>query len=676
MNSKQDARAHRIIVGATIAAIALTALMLAPLARSAIMADRQVAARLLFQSSPAFTEPVAPGDTIADREFGQPDFFHNSNNFVDAQSMSLNYSLLNGVAVDQSSIPNRVYAVDSANNRVLGWPSVAALTNGQPATLVIGQPDFFSNTANNGGVSAATLYNPGGIAVDSSGNLYVADISNNRVLEYNSPFTADGTPGSGDSIADEVFGQGDDFSANSCNLGNYTAPPADAGTLCNPEGVGIDLMGNLYIADTGNNRVLAYIFPSINTTANFVYGQPDFFQNTADNGGISNTSLSSPWGVATDGSGNLYVADHSNHRVLEYNTPLTNHSANLVFGQISFNLATCGSGSATSLCYPAGVAFDGTGHLYVGDQQNSRVLVYNSPLSSQTANRVYGQSSVTATGGCNNGNTALPGPSTLCYPNGVALDATGNLYVVDAYNNRVLEYLQSQVVAATVLGQPDFAHRTANEVDASAQYLPYAVAYDNLNNRLYVADTYNNRVLGFNDPSALANGAPAAVVIGQADFFSNSANQGSSVSATGLSGPQGVAVDKSGNLYVVDTGNSRVLRYAAPITTNGKLANLVIGQTNLTSSGCNRSSTIGAATLCSPVGVVVDGSLNLYVADNGNNRVLKYTTGFGTGASASAVLGQPGFGTGDANHGGISSTSLYSPFGLGLSTGFLYVADR
>ncbi len=88
MNSKQDARAHRIIVGATIAAIALTALRLAPLARSAIMADRQVAARLLFQSSPAFTEPVAPGDTIADREFGQPDFFHNSNNFVDAQSMS------------------------------------------------------------------------------------------------------------------------------------------------------------------------------------------------------------------------------------------------------------------------------------------------------------------------------------------------------------------------------------------------------------------------------------------------------------------------------------------------------------------------------------------------------------------------------------------------------------
>ncbi len=665
---------RRPVVGVAIAAIASIVLTQASGVRSALMADRQVAARALLQSNPDFTEPVVPGDTIADHELGQPDFFHNSSNFVDPQSLSLNTGLLNGVAVDQSSIPNRVYVADALNNRVLGWASVSALTNDKPADIVIGQPDFFSNLANNGGISAASLNSPAGVAVDSSGNLYVADSGNNRVLEYNSPFAADGTPGSGDRIADEVFGQSNNFTSVSCNL---SSPTPDAQTLCNPLGVGIDLMGVLYIADSGNNRVLGYIFPSINTSANFVFGQPNLLSNTANNGGISSTSLSFPEGVASDAAGNLYVADRSNSRVLEYNTPVQNHTANRVFGQSSFNLGSCDASgiNANALCLPAGVALDLSGRLYVGDQQNNRVLVYNTPLTSQTANRVYGQSSLTVNS-CNNGNFLMPTASTLCFPGGVALDTLGDLFVADANNNRVLKYAVSQVVAGVVLGQPDFTHRSPNAVDASALWVPNAVAMDNSIPRLYVADTNNNRVLGYNSPAAFLNGGPANIVIGQPDFFSNSANQGGAVSAKGLSGPAAVAVDKAGNLYVADTNNNRVLRFAAPVTTN-EAANLVIGQTSFTNNFCNNPS-VGGATLCGPAGVGIDGSLNLYVADSSNNRVLEYNAPLANGASAHAVLGQAAATTNDANHGGISATSLWDPIGIAVNAGagFLYVADR
>lgn len=198
--------------------------------------DRQLAARQSVPpASPLFVSPVALGDTIADRELGQPDFLHNSANFVGPQSLSLYSTSIPGVAIDQSSIPNHLYVADPVNNRVLGWASVAALVNGKGADIVIGQPDFFSSSSNYNGITASSLSAPSGIAVDSSGNLYVADQGNIRVLEYNTPFVVTGEAGSGDNIADEVFGQFDNFTNGGCHLG--------AGGLCAPSGVALDDMG-------------------------------------------------------------------------------------------------------------------------------------------------------------------------------------------------------------------------------------------------------------------------------------------------------------------------------------------------------------------------------------------------------------------------------------------------
>jgi uncharacterized repeat protein (TIGR01451 family) len=149
----------------------------------------------------------------------------------------------------------------------------------------------------------------------------------------------------------------------------------------------VDAAGNLYVADFNNSRVLEYNTPlTTDTVADRVFGQAgSFTSGTCNLGGVSASSLCNPFGVAVDAAGNLYVADFNNHRVLEYDTPLTTDTvADRVFGQAgSFTSGTCNLGgvSASSLCRPLGVGLDGADNLYVADGNNHRVLEYDSPLA-------------------------------------------------------------------------------------------------------------------------------------------------------------------------------------------------------------------------------------------------------------------------------------------------------
>jgi hypothetical protein len=584
----------------------------------------------------------------------------------------------------------------------MGERGAAALANGQPANIVIGQPDFFSTTCNNGGISAASLCGPAGVAVDSSGNLYVSDNGNNRILEYNTPFVHTGATGAGDAVADQVFGQQGDFTANMCNQGAGTA--ATAQTLCSPTGIAIDGTGVLYIADNGNNRIIEYLFPSIEIAADDVFGQLGHFNTTQCNRGLASAdadSLCGPSGMAIDSFNNLYVADSGNNRVLEYNNPPTDDTtANRVFGQAgNFSKSACNSGGAApttaTLCAPGGVALDTANRLYISDDRNSRVLEYNTPLLSANASKVFGQPMMT-TAACNDG--GVTNAAGLCRPDAVALDVLGNLFVADAVNNRVVKYnsaATSDTIADVVLGQPDFAHSDPNAVDASsfggggsgavvAGLLDIGamggVAIDNSASppRLYVADTQNNRVLGFNNVTALVNGTAASVVIGQTIFTSGSSTAcfGNAPTASNLCEPTSVAVDVQGNLYVADSSNSRVLKFLAPITT-GKAASLVIGQPNFMSKQCNGGGTATKATLCAPWGVAVDSGENIYVADHSNNRVLEYLKPAASHPNAAQVIGQLGsFSTSACNEGGLSQFSLCGPTGVAVdSMGRLFVAD-
>lgn len=675
--------------------------------------------------------PAAAGsgpNVTADSALGQDDLLHNQRNLVDSGSL-FNYLAYSGQGVATDSF-GHVYLSDNGNDRILGWRNMSALMNGQGADLVLGQPDFLSSYCNQseGGwvPTSTTLCYPAGLAVDNADNLYVADRGNNRVLEYNTPFNTCASFPCVGPAANLVFGQGSSGTSFGTNIAGLGATGLD-----DPLGVAVDGSGNVYIADMLNHRVLEYNDPlgssPPNVTAGLVFGQgssgTSFDTNTCADGEYGNPPPSAiglcfPTGVAIDRPGNVYIADYNNSRVLEYDDPLgsspPNVTADLVFGQgssgTSFGTNSCANGeygnplpSAIGLCLPTGVAIDGSGNVYIADYIDSRVLEYNDALGSSppnvTADLVFGQGSSGSDFTANSCTGPQPSATSLCYPEALIVDGAGDLWVADTTNNRLLEYttpITTDVTADLVLGQSDFIHNRLNRTKAqgldfgSVGEPALGMAVDPLDH-VYVADYLNNRVLGWRNAGALVSGQPADLVVGQPDFNSYMVNQGTNSSPTAgtLSGPVGVGVDGAGDLYVADYGNNRVLEYTAPFSACssypcvGGPANIVFGidatGKNFTTVGtCSAPS---ATDLCEPAEIAIDASGNVYISDQGFGRVLEYNNPLGSkppNVTADLVFGIDSTGKNFTSRGGatISATSLDSPVGLVFdASGNLYVAD-
>src|SRR5262249_31073086 len=196
--------------------------------------------------------------------------------------------------------------------------------------------------------------------------------------------------------------------------------------------------GNLYVSDTGNNRVVRYLSPFENTTRiepDAVYGQSNFSVRTA--GAPSGTSMNQPRGVAFDGAGNMWVADTGNHRVLRFAAASLNNpapvAADTVLGQKDFFGGSANAGgnvSASGFDTPLGLAVDPQSNLYVADFRNARVLRFQSPAGASGANAaataVWGQNTFTSRGA-----PQQPTASSIAGPQGMAIDNSGNLYVAD-----------------------------------------------------------------------------------------------------------------------------------------------------------------------------------------------------------------------------------------------------
>src|ERR1700676_5016799 len=211
------------------------------------------------------TLPAATGDTTADGVLGQIVFTLNGQNFIDGAGFNYtvgsigNLTPANGLAVDMNSTPKHLYVADTLNSRILGWNNADSFTSGQPADLVIGQVDMFHNgcdqpTNNFNAATANNLCFPTGVAVDSNGDLYIADFENNRVLEYSAPYAAyaaipqtctAANPCQNQLSANLVFGQFDvsgnpTFTTSSCNGTHGQGAVTSNEELCNPEGVSVN----------------------------------------------------------------------------------------------------------------------------------------------------------------------------------------------------------------------------------------------------------------------------------------------------------------------------------------------------------------------------------------------------------------------------------------------------
>ncbi len=466
-----------------------------------------------------------------------------------------------------------VYVADAGNSRVLEFDSPFTINQ---AARVFGQPGFGGNTTlsqdacNSGGPSASSLClqidfpingGAGGsftqgaaLDLDGNGNLWVADTLNHRVLRYDNPLGSD-------TAADLVLGH----TAMNDVREPVVASPQPGFTMSYATFTRLRV-------DTTNSRILieGYDRPL------GVIGQADFSSSGCNTGGLSASSLCGPASAALDGPGNLWIADSGNNRVLEYQSPwytidsvnkqiTVKHTADRVFGQPDFISNACQAGPS-GLCNPYALTWDQHRELYISDRGNNRVVHHTNPYADAIGDEVIGQPDFTTTG-CNNGGVSA---NSLCDPRGIftriqlTFTPTGDIYVADHGNNRVLRYNMStsRTTAQQVFGQG--GNLTTNGCSAGAGGLcgPSDVGVD-VNDNLLVADTDNNRVVEFQAP--VTSDTNADVVFGQPDFTSTTCNNGGT-SAHSLCQPTGIFVDTSygGEVYIADAGNQRVLRFDAP----------------------------------------------------------------------------------------------------------------
>ena len=506
-----------------------------------------------------------------------------------------------------------LYIVDTQNN------ALRQVTSDGTITTLTGTG--FHGSGGDGGVaSAGQLSGPQDVAVDSSGNIFIADAGNGEIRE---------------------------ITASTGNISTYagagTTTPGDGGqatdaVLVSPNGVAVDSSGNVYISESVPGEIRQVTKGVINVFAGT--GTPGF---AGDGSTATKAQLWNPLGMAVDSSGNIYVADQSNQRIRK----ISSGNITTVAGNGLANFGGDGGPALSAqINAPSGIAVDSIGSIYFADSGNHRVRKIGIDGSITT---IAGDGSAGSSGDGGQGAVAQ-----LMQPAGVAVDASGNVYVADAQDNRIRRIGPDGTISTFAGTGTGGYSGDSGPASKATLYSPFALALDTVGN-LYFSDftTCRIRRIGLDGTITTVAGN------GIGDFQGD----GGQATKASLNGPEGLAIDAAGNIYVADTGNN-VIR---EITPDGNI-NTVVGVGIPGHDGDGGPAL--QALLAAPTSVAVDAAGNIYIADSGTR--IRVVTKDGV-INTVAGTGIPGY-SGDG--GAALNAQLNSPTAIALDqAGRLYITD-
>ena len=544
-----------------------------------------------------------------------------------------------------------------------------------------------------GPATSAHVYNPTGVAVDTNGNLFIADYQNQRIRMVScATVTSTGglcTPNAGQTAGDiyEVAGTSTVCSPTTGGCGD--GGPATSANFYYPYGVAVDTAGNLYISDEYDVRmrrvacgtgISTCTTPPAGETIGSIYtiaGNGTFctVSPCGDGGAATSANFYYPSTLAIDNSGNLFIADQYDFKIREVScvtktsagaacTPSTGQTAGDIYtvagdGSAGFSGGDGVLATSSTLYYAIGVAVDSAGDLFIADQDNDRIrevpcdvsTLACTPPAGDTAKFIY---TIAGTGGTTYFGNGVPATGAeLYYPTGVASDSSGNIYIADRSNCVVREVNGGTGIITTFAGTTCGYSGDGGPATSAQLNQPYKVAVDSSGD-VYIADTANCVI-------RKVTGGTITTFAGK-DVCGYSGDGGAATSAE-LYEPIGVAVDTMGNVYIADQDN-----YVVRKVSGGNISTFAGNHTyGYTGDGGPATS----AEFTYVLDVAVDGFGNVYIADQYNQRIRKVNT---SGIiSTYAGNGTPGY-QGD---GGLAyQTSLYYPTGVAIDgAGDVIISD-
>lgn len=507
------------------------------------------------------------------------------------------------------------------------------------------------SSGDGGPAASAELDWPEGIYVDAAGDIYIADTNDCKIREIDATGTISTVAGDG-----SCGYSGDNGQATSAEL-NY------------PSGVSVDSAGNIFIADRSNCVVREVNASSGVITTVAGDGSCGY---SGDNGLAASAQLSYPQSLFIDSAGNIYIADSANNaiRMVSVSTGDISTVAGLP-GQSTGYAGDGGLATSAQLSGPSGAYVDGAGNIYIADSGNSAIrevsaasgdisTIAGVSIPIPGTSQLYGLPFLSGDG-------YQATQAELSFPTGIATDPLGDVFVADYFSSVVRE-ISANGVISTVAGDGMYGSASGGNTlgdggpATQAQFAdPVDVALDSLGN-VYVADPQNCDVREI----SAADGT-ISTVAGIPGTCGSTGDNGPAAQAE-LSQPFGLAFDSAGNLYIADAGNQVIREVTAKDGIIHTIAG-VIGQSGTT--GDNGPAT--QAELDFPAGVAVDGSGNIFIADEINCAIREVSAANGTISTVAGTLGQ----CGDTGDGGpATSAEIFYPYRVFVDyAGNLFIPD-